>query len=102
MSSLVLHNSLPDFESKARNRLSFFAAIKTSPPAVAIGPPIFSRPVFLFASGNSSVTPKGTFHAMSPVFALTAIRLPQGGFWHGHARAPELLMLPERGSPSLH
>src|SRR5438552_989990 len=102
MSSFAVHSSLPVFESKARNRLSFVAAMKTRPPAVAIGPPMLRRPVFFFPSGSSSVMPRGTFHAMSPVFALTAMRCPHGGFWQGHARAPELLMLPDRGSPSLH
>src|SRR4029434_9288808 len=102
ISSFAVHSSLPDFESKARKRLSLVAAIKTTPPAVAIGPPMLKRPVFFFPSGNSSVMPSGTFHAMSPVLAFTAIKCPHGGFWHGHARAPEPLMLPERGSPSLH
>src|SRR5579883_394549 len=102
MSSFAVHNSLPVLESNARMRLSFVAAMKTSPPAVAMGPPMFSRPVFFLPSGSSSVMPRGTFHAMSPVFAFTAMRFPQGGFWHGQARAPELLMLPDRGSPSLH
>src|SRR5215831_14291457 len=102
ISSFVVHSSLPVLESKARNRLSFVAPMNTRPPAVAIGPPMLRRPVFFLPSGNSSVIPNGTFHAMSPVFAFTAMRLPHGGFWHGHACAPELLMLPERGSPSLH
>src|SRR5215471_1724481 len=101
MSSFAVQSSLPLFESTARKRLSFVAAIKTSPPAVAIGPPMFRRPVFFFPSGNSSVTPSGTFQAISPVLAFTATRLPHGGFWHGQACAPELLMLPDRGSPSL-
>src|SRR5215471_9396714 len=102
MSSFAVQSSLPLFESTARKRLSFVAAIKTSPPAVAIGPPMFKRPVFFLPSGNSSVTPNGTFHATSPVLALTATRWPHGGFWHGQARAPALLILPDRGSPSLH
>src|SRR5512138_2399230 len=102
ISSFAAHSSLPVLESNARNRLSLVAAMKTRPPAVAIGPPILKRPVFFFPSGNSSVMPSGTFHATSPVFAFTATRCPHGGFWHGQARAPELLILPERGSPSLH
>ena len=42
------------------------------------------RPVFRLLSGNSSVTPTVVCHAMSPVFAFTAIRRLQGGFWQGH------------------
>src|SRR5678815_5340434 len=98
ISSFAVHSSLPVRESNARKRLSFVAAINTRPPAVAIGPPILRRPVFFFPSGSSSVTPSGTFHAMSPVLALTATRCPHGGFWHGQARAPELLILPDRRS----
>src|SRR5215813_4127197 len=102
MSSFAAHSSFPVLESKARKRLSFVAAMKTRPPAVAIGPPILRRPVAFLPSGNSSVIPRGTFQAISPVLAFTATKCPQGGFWHGHARAPALLMLPDRGSPSLH
>jgi hypothetical protein len=59
--------------------LSFVAPMKIRPPAVVIGPPRFKRPVFLLPSGNSSVTPSGTFQAMSPVRTLTATRFPHGG-----------------------
>src|SRR2546425_2539991 len=102
MSSFALHHSFPVFESNARKRLSFVAAMNTRPPAVAMGPPMLKRPVFFLPSGNSSVMPSGTFHAISPVLAFTATKFPQGGFWQGQARAPALLMLPDRGSPSLH
>src|SRR5438552_69798 len=61
----ITQSSLPVFESKARKRLSFVPAIKTSPPAVAIEPPRFGTPVLgiPFAS-NSSTTPRGTFQAI--------------------------------------
>ena len=68
-------NSLPVFESNARKRRSFVAPINTNPPAVAIGPPRFIRPVFLLARGNSSVIPSGTCQAKSPVCASTADQL---------------------------
>src|ERR1700681_4597173 len=102
ISSLVTHSSFPVFESNARKRLSLVAPMNTSPPAVAIGPPMFSRPVLRLPSGNSSVTPSVTCHANSPVLAFTAISRPHGGFWHGQACSPEFTMLPERGLPSDH
>src|ERR1700690_4247856 len=100
--SLVTHNSLPVRESKARKRRSLVAAIKTKPPAVVMGPPKLSRPVLSLPSGNESVTPNGTCHAKSPVLALTAIRRPHGGFWHGMAPSPPVRrkILPVRGLPS--
>src|SRR5207237_2316568 len=82
-SSLVDHSSLPDLESNARKRLSAVAPTKTSPPAVAIGPPAPGDPTFLFPSGRASFTPRGTFQAKSPVLASTAIRLDHGGLKHG-------------------
>src|SRR5689334_25173000 len=66
--------------------------MNTSPPAVAIDPPPFTRPVFFLPSGSSSVTPNTMRQANSPVFAFTAVRCPHGGFWQGHdddpSRAP--------------
>src|SRR5277367_6112687 len=82
--SLVDHNSLPVFESKARKRLSLVAPMKTSPPAVAIGPANApERPVCCFASGSSSVMPRGTVQTISPVLMFTADKVSHGGFWHG-------------------
>src|SRR4029450_14140882 len=80
LSSLVAHNSLPVLVSNARNRLSLVAPMNKRPPAVTIGPPRFNRPVFCFPAGSSSVLPRRTFHAISPVAASTATRLPHGGF----------------------
>src|SRR5579859_6582545 len=102
ISSFVTHSSFPVFELNARKRRSLVAPMNTSPPAVAMGPPIFSRPVFLLPSGNSSVTPNVTCQANSPVLALTAISRPHGGFWHGHACSPPFTTLPVRGLPSNH
>jgi len=77
--------------------------MKTRPPAVVIGPPRFSRPVFFLPSGSSSVTPSGTFQAMSPVLMFTATRLPQGGRWHNQPFSPPMMLpLPVRGLPSAH
>src|SRR5665213_245569 len=102
MASRASHNPLPVFESNARKRLSLVAPMNSSPPAVAIEPPMFKRPVFCLPAGSSSVTPKGIFHTTSPVLPLIAINWPHGGFWHGHALAPEFKILPLRGSPSDH
>src|SRR6185369_4413353 len=76
--------------------------MKSSPPAVAIEPPILRRPVFCLPAGSSSVTPNGIFQTTSPVLPLMAINWPHGGFWQGQAFAPELRILPERGVPSDH
>src|ERR1700685_1363270 len=82
--SLVTQSSLPVFESKARKRLSLVAPMKTSPPAVAIGPAKApARPVCCLAAGSSSVIPRGTVQTISPVLMFTADKLSQGGFWHG-------------------
>src|SRR4051812_12938636 len=67
----------------ARNRESLVAPMNTSPPAVTIGPAEPPRPVLRLPSGKLSLTPKVICHANSPVFALTAVSLPQGGFWQG-------------------
>src|ERR1700733_1718513 len=87
-SSLVTHSWLPFFESNARNRRSFEAPMNINPPAVAIEPPRLTRPVSFLPSGSSSVMPSRTCHAISPVFAFTAVSKPQGGFWHGHLDSP--------------
>ena len=61
--------------------ISRYVWLGVSPsPAVAIGPPCPKAPVFFmpFAS-SSSLVPSGTFHAISPVLALTAIRWAHGG-----------------------
>src|SRR5216684_7174880 len=87
-SSLVSHSILPECDSNARKRLSLVAPMNTNPPAVTIGPPNPMRPVLRLPSGNSSVTPRRTCHANSPVFAFTAVRRPHGGFWQGQLLAP--------------
>src|SRR5262249_62156541 len=38
--------------------------------------------VFCLPAGRLSVTPSGTFHAISPVLTLTATSSPHGGCWH--------------------
>src|SRR5438105_2557203 len=68
LSSFVAQSSFPVLASNARKRLSFVAPMNTTPPAVAMEPPILMRPVFFFPSGSSSVTPNVTCHAISPVF----------------------------------
>src|SRR3984885_9970428 len=82
--SCVVQTSLPFFESKARNRASLVAPMNTKPPAVAMGPANApARPVLRFSGRRKSVTPRGTCHAMSPVFAFTANNRSQGGLIHG-------------------
>src|SRR3954471_10764395 len=80
--SLTTHSSLPVFASKARKRLSSVAPTNTSPPAVAIEPPLPGRPVFCLSGGSVSVTPSGTRQANSPVLTSIAVRFPHGGCWH--------------------
>src|SRR5205814_9956945 len=53
-SSFVIHSSLPVLESNARNLESVVAAINTSPPAVAIDPPIFAAPAFFRPCASTS------------------------------------------------
>jgi len=45
-------------------------------------------------------TPRGTCHAISPVFALTAIRRAHGGFWHGQFRHLPVLVFGLRVEPA--
>src|SRR5687768_10942208 len=100
--SLTVHSSLPVFASNARNRLSSVEPMNTSPPAVAIDPPLPGRPVFCLPGGRLSVTPRGTRHANSPVLTLTAVKCPHGGCWHGNCCGPKSLLLkrPPPGTPS--
>src|SRR6266436_1799071 len=72
--------------SNARKRLSIVAPINTTPPSVTIEPPRLGVPLMVF---SSSTTPSGTFQTISPLFTSTALRVPQGGFWHGHWRSSQ-------------
>src|SRR6266853_585975 len=87
-SNRVTHSSVPVFESNARKRRSLVAPMNTSPPAVAIDPPRFRRPVSFLPSGSSSVTPSRTFQAISPVAIFTASKCPHGGLLQGQLDAP--------------
>src|SRR4029077_18152682 len=88
--SLVTHSSLPVFASSARKRASMLAPMKSSPPAVAMGPPRGSGvPVFgTPRASSSSNDPNGMRQATSPEFTLTAISSAHGGAWQGHFFAP--------------
>src|ERR1043165_3565866 len=90
MPTSVTHSSAPVFESKARNFPSMVAPTNTRPPAVAMDPPlVVGVPVFGTPSLSSSANePRGTRHAMSPVFTFTATISPQGGWLHGHCLVP--------------
>ena len=60
-------------------------AMNVTPPAVVMGPPREGLPQDL-AAGIFSVPancPRGTCHFTSPVEALMAVRVPQGGGEHG-------------------
>ena len=58
--------------------------MNTNPPAVTMGPANApDRPVLRFSGGRNSVTPSGTCHAISPVFAFTANSRSQGGLMQG-------------------
>src|SRR5437867_9160001 len=100
----MLHNSCPVFVSKARNMLSSAAPINVRPPAVVIGPPPRLEAPVLTPVGTPSIVPKGICHAMSPVFTLIAVSLPQGGAQHGHPftdrEPPSLTFTLEGGRPN--
>ena len=66
-------------------RLSCVAAMKTSPPAVTIGPPYNSVPVGAtpFAVSEEYV-PSGMRHVYSPVFMSMALSVPHGGLMAGN------------------
>src|SRR5690606_12647745 len=59
-------SSAPLSASKARKRWSLVAPMNTRPPAVTIGPPKPGEPTFCLPSGNVSLIPSGTDHAISP------------------------------------
>src|SRR6185369_15575778 len=83
-SSWVSHNCLPLFDSNARKRQSMVAPTKIRPLAVAIVPPMFAVPVLPKPfSFNESITPNGTFQAISPRLTSTATNSPNGGAEHG-------------------
>src|SRR5436189_4705854 len=90
----MLHNSCPVFVSKARNMLSSAAPMNVSPPAVVIGPPPRLELPVLTPAGTPSIVPKGICQAISPVFTLIAVSLPQGGAQQGQP-------FTEREPPSL-
>src|ERR1700731_3042731 len=70
--------SLPDSSSNARIALSIVAAENTTPPAVTIGPPRVTVPVFI----PGTKLPSGTSHAFFPVNKSPAATVPHGGGLH--------------------
>src|SRR5437773_8334443 len=100
----MLHNSSPVLVSKARNMLSSAAPINVSPPAVVIGPPTRLEAPVLTPAGTPSIVPKGMCQAISPVFTLIAVSLPQGGAQHGQpftdTEPPSLGPTLETGRPN--
>src|SRR5690349_20626845 len=60
--------------------------MNTSPPAVAIEPPMFGAPVLSMPRvSRLSFTPSGTVHRNSPVARSIACSFPHGGRWHGRS-----------------
>src|SRR6266516_3848067 len=100
----MLHDSSPVFVSKARNMLSSAAPMNVRPPAVVIGPPPRLEPPVLTPAGTPSIVPKGICQAISPVFTLIAVSLPQGGAQHGQPftdrEPPSLAFTLEAGRPN--
>src|SRR5438094_1503759 len=100
----TLHNSTPVFVSKARNMLSSAAPMNVSPPAVVIGPPPRLELPVLTPAGTPSIVPKGICQAISPVFTLIAVSLPQGGAQQGQPfterEPPSLAPTLEAGRPN--
>jgi hypothetical protein len=88
-----LQSSRPVSESNARSTLSIEAAVNTSPPAVATGPPKFGLPLPRRAGRKSrtrsclkapaTISPRGTSQAVRPVNRSTAASVPHGGGLHG-------------------
>src|SRR6266516_1473003 len=92
------------FMSKPRNMLSSAAPMNVRPPAVVIGPPPRLEPPVLTPAGTPSIVPKGICQAISPVFTLIAVSLPQGGAQHGQPvtdrELPSLAPTLEAGRPN--
>src|SRR5438094_2041119 len=84
--------------------LSSAAPINVSPPAVVIGPPPRLEAPVLTPAGTPSIVPKGICQAISPVFTLIAVSLPQGGAQHGQpftdTEPPSLGPTLETGRPN--
>src|SRR2546423_5313326 len=87
--SLALHSSSPVRVSKARSLNSIAAAMKVTPPAVAIGPPRFGTPwmcesgIFALAHTRSRDVPSGVRQRIFPVRKLTPTNSPHGGLVQG-------------------
>ena len=73
------HISLPVSESNARKKLSIAAPVKINPPAVTIGPPSVTVPVFI----PGTKLPSGASHAFFPLNKSTAVTVPYGGALQG-------------------
>ena len=73
LSSLATHSSLPVFESNARKRWSVVAPMKTSPPAVTIGPalPASVRAVGVVTPASQTPPPVGV-SLMPPTGSIPA------------------------------
>src|SRR5882724_817209 len=75
--------SVPVSRSNARRYGSLAAAVKTSPPAVIIGPPRLTDP----GGRPGASEPSGAFQRIFPEFRSSATIAPQGGavqgIWRG-------------------
>src|SRR5438093_9984992 len=82
--SAVSQSCLPVRDSNARKRPSIVAPMKTTPPAVAMLPPMFNVPVLSKPWALSdSTNPNGTFHTTPPRLTSRATSSPNGGAEHG-------------------
>src|ERR1700730_4108893 len=72
------------------------APMNVSPPAVVSGPPPKLVAPVLIPAGTPSIVPNGICQAMSPVFTLIAVSLPQGGCQQGQP----LTATAARGTPA--
>src|SRR5437868_3809062 len=81
----AFHSSRPVSVSNARIARSSVAPMKTTPLAVAIGPPRFTAP------GKPPMVPSGTFQAIAPVARFTATNAPNGGGVQGSRVGPRMM-----------
>src|ERR1039457_6792422 len=78
--SSTVQTSLPVSASNACRYGSSAAAVKTKPPAVAIGPPKLIDP----GGAPSPMLPSGASHRSLPVFKSNATSAPHGGGLQGN------------------
>src|ERR1700683_2295282 len=81
--SCAFHISLPVVTSNARKNGSYVPPMKTSPPAVTIGPPRLIAPGGTWALPGAN-EPSGTCQRIFPSPRSMAESIPHGGALHGN------------------